>query len=484
VGPDISGQVEVAKPDSKSTLEEKTDVVEIENVIDSISGIGALDIQIDTVQMGDVAELHSGTTGFMASEMNECVKENSKPNDQTESIPFIVTKNIDKYHIKPGEVRFQNEFYEEPYCEFDEDKITSEKWEMYENNKVVIAGMVKELECSYDDTGYALGVNLYTITESDYSLHFLTSIINSTLITHIYRLKYQTKHLQNDYLAINKGQLEELPIPKMEISRKNKYKQHAKIFANDIESARENGDNSSEHAVLGAIDNHLSAEPPREGVVHDVLAHLAREMTDLHERRARYDLDVINYVGERTDGLDLPDIGEFQPADDAGPLAKTADDLEKLKIGSVSVQRTASDAVTIKATARYKPDDPEGHELDQWGYTETDWFEAFELFDLDDTQAALIEHFVPAAVDRGDGFAGFRDNATKTISPLDRIKSIQLPDLDRVQDDLRRFVEAKSTADELDRKIEFTDELIDQIVYRLYDLTDEEIEIVEAEVGQ
>jgi hypothetical protein len=38
-------------------------------------------------------------------------------------------------------------------------------------------------------------------------------------------------------------------------------------------------------------------------------------------------------------------------------------------------------------------------------------------------------------------------------------------------------------AEQLERKIERTDELIDEIVYDLYGLTDEEIEIVEAAVG-
>jgi len=38
-------------------------------------------------------------------------------------------------------------------------------------------------------------------------------------------------------------------------------------------------------------------------------------------------------------------------------------------------------------------------------------------------------------------------------------------------------------AEELDEKIERTDTLIDEIVYELYGLTDEEIEIVEKAVG-
>jgi len=42
----------------------------------------------------------------------------------------------------------------------------------------------------------------------------------------------------------------------------------------------------------------------------------------------------------------------------------------------------------------------------------------------------------------------------------------------------------KARAEELDAKIEHTDDLIDEIVYELYELTDEEIEIVEEAVGE
>jgi type II restriction/modification system DNA methylase subunit YeeA len=48
-----------------------------------------------------------------------------------------------------------------------------------------------------------------------------------------------------------------------------------------------------------------------------------------------------------------------------------------------------------------------------------------------------------------------------------------------VLDGLEHCVEASERAKELDEKIEKTDDLIDEIVYELYGLTEEEIEIVE-----
>jgi type II restriction/modification system DNA methylase subunit YeeA len=52
-----------------------------------------------------------------------------------------------------------------------------------------------------------------------------------------------------------------------------------------------------------------------------------------------------------------------------------------------------------------------------------------------------------------------------------------------VRDGLDTYREQVERAAELDERIERTDELIDEIVYDLYDLTDEEIAIVEAAVG-
>jgi len=53
-----------------------------------------------------------------------------------------------------------------------------------------------------------------------------------------------------------------------------------------------------------------------------------------------------------------------------------------------------------------------------------------------------------------------------------------------VEEGLESYRETMERAEELEAKIERTDELIDEIVYELYGLTDEEIEIVEEAVGE
>ena len=103
---------------------------------------------------------------------------------------------------------------------------------------------------------------------------------------------------------------------------------------------------------------------------------------------------------------------------------------------------------------------------------------------LTGTEADLIEHFVPVAVEEAGGFANVRETATKTNSLVDRLKAIELPDPDDVADDLANYLETVERAEELDAKVEKTDRLIDEIVYELYGLTEEEIEIVEGAVGE
>ncbi|MDS0223632.1 restriction endonuclease [Haloarcula sp. S1AR25-5A] len=81
------------------------------------------------------------------------------------------------------------------------------------------------------------------------------------------------------------------------------------------------------------------------------------------------------------------------------------------------------------------------------------------------------------------GFTGSRETATKTNSLVDRLRKLTLPAVDDVRDGLASYMETVERADELEVKIERTDELIDEIVYELYGLTDEEIEIVEEAIG-
>ncbi|MWG36681.1 Eco57I restriction-modification methylase domain-containing protein [Halomarina oriensis] len=209
------------------------------------------------------------------------------------------------------------------------------------------------------------------------------------------------------------------------------------------------------------------------------LAALADEMSQLSDRRASLNLNLLDYLGNYSEGANLPNIGIFQPAS-VNILEETTEEYEKLQVGNVRTTRDGH-TVTIEATARYKPGDEDAFETDRWGYTETDYVEAFTLSDLTDKEAVLVEAFVPVSVEREIG--GFRNNATKTNTLIDRLKGIMLPDINDIEDDLDRYISNKGQAEELDEEIKNINRLIDEAVYNLYDLTEDEIELVEQTVN-
>ncbi|ERH06054.1 MAG: hypothetical protein J07HN4v3_01664 [Halonotius sp. J07HN4] len=59
-----------------------------------------------------------------------------------------------------------------------------------------------------------------------------------------------------------------------------------------------------------------------------------------------------------------------------------------------------------------------------------------------------------------------------------------MPAVDDVATGLKSYAETEEHAEELEAKIEERDSLIEEIVYEMYGLKDEEIEIVEEAVGE
>jgi len=79
---------------------------------------------------------------------------------------------------------------------------------------------------------------------------------------------------------------------------------------------------------------------------------------------------------------------------------------------------------------------------------------------------------------KGVAFANFRGTLRKTNSLVDRLKAIELPDVDNVADDLNNYLRTVKCIQKLDEKIPKTNGPTDETVYKLYGVTDEKIETV------
>ncbi|AOV94790.1 hypothetical protein AQV86_02590 [Nanohaloarchaea archaeon SG9] len=202
-------------------------------------------------------------------------------------------------------------------------------------------------------------------------------------------------------------------------------------------------------------------------------------MLNLKESLNSINLNIQDYLGNYSDGKTLGDL--YTPAEGLSDyvLSDTSADRDSLRIGGVEFEERNTQLI-LMASARYKPEDSENideDELDRWGYFETESVPVMK-FDVDEKLKPLIEEFVSLAVEEADGFANFRESATKTNSVVDRLEELTLPKLEDVESGLEKFIDNREEAEELESEIQETDKLIDAIVFNLYDLNEEEVETV------
>ncbi|EMA67590.1 putative restriction/modification enzyme [Halorubrum aidingense JCM 13560] len=327
------------------------------------------------------------------------------------------------------------------------------------SSKVIYPEVSKNARFAIDTEGIYPNKTAFIIPHQDYHL---LSILNST-ISELY-LHSISSRMRGGYYMNSEIYVENIPIAGEE----------------DIELSR-----SDVSHVSNLLSEYSEIRIKRDSVEVPSLSPIGKIMVQLQEQRERINPDLLDNLGNYKNAVEISTIGLLSPAENSptSVLSETKAERSNLRIGDARVNRESPNTVLIEATARYKPDDEDAHETDRWGYTETEYLPAFRITDLTETEADLIEHFVPVAVDEAGGFANFRETATKTKSLVDRLKAIELPDVDDVADDLENYLRTKERAEELDAKIEQTDKLIDEIVYELYGLTEEEIEIVEEAVA-
>lgn len=158
----------------------------------------------------------SGTTGFQASQIKPLIVNETEKTKN--SIPFAVSGSIDPYIINTKKVRYMKSHYSYPYIKYDKNIIAESKWNFWNNEKIVIAGMTKRIEAHYSKNPLALGVGCYAIFDyAGFDPLFLLGLLNSKFLSYYLNYKFKDKHLAGGYLAINKSTI--LSLPLIEVSK-------------------------------------------------------------------------------------------------------------------------------------------------------------------------------------------------------------------------------------------------------------------------
>jgi len=337
--------------------------------------------------------------------------------------------------------------------------------QLFEAQKLLVPDVCQRSEFTLDrEGGIYLPNSAYGIVpkrKSQRHLEYLLAVLNSTPTW--FFIYHTSTVLRGDFRRFMTSYLSPLPIPDA-----------------SPETERERG-----ATFEGALNNEGMSPGER-------LSDLAHVALNLHEQRDSLNLSPLDYLGipsdgvpdsmagETLDGLQMPVAGVADT-----PLTKTAADLDGLRVEGVSFSEDGG-RVVMAVDISYKVDDDDPRETDRWdrlAESEFETYEAMAFVGPSEEMETLLREFVPVAVDEAGGFAGFRQGATQTISPLDRLQALTLPDIEEVGTGLEQYTDVRARADDLEKRIERTDALINEIVYDLYGLTDEEIEIVEEAVG-
>jgi SAM-dependent methyltransferase len=176
----------------------------------SVSRTLAVEARSTTVPLTQCGEIHSGTTGFNARKLADCLRERTAARGQA-VLDFIVSGNIDRYRIHKGAVRFMSQLWNRPVLRADCPLLSPRKRTLFAGPKIVVSGMSRRLEAAWDETGLALGVQVFAVADAE-DPWYLLGLLNSRLLTYLFRTRFDARRLGGGFLSIHKGQLALLPI--------------------------------------------------------------------------------------------------------------------------------------------------------------------------------------------------------------------------------------------------------------------------------
>lgn len=294
----------------------------------------------------------------------------------------------------------------------------------------------------------------------DIDMRYVVSLINSSVITWVFKNKFETGALQGSYSDVWPQSVRSFPIPE-EPEHSEKLEIWKEEAADIIE---ENQFDETED-------------------VEELLAVLSEEISDRRRRYRGINLNLVDYLGKYPEGESLSELSSIPPEGRGESILVKKDGesekFEKIRATEATVERE-DDTVIIKLIPYIKPKEEYREEYDlSRNYTTLSPEPAMRFNSVDDETALLIEAFVPYAVEEAGGFANYRDDAVTTKSLIDRLKELTLPDVDAISDELTQYQENLKRSEELKTEINQLFEFVDRVVYELYDLTEEEREIID-----
>ena len=379
--------------------------------------------------------------------------------------------------------RYSLSVTDERYIYMDEDDSARD---YYTTPRVLIRRLISRddrVMAMYETNDYVVkkDLNPFLRDGTTESLQYLLANLNSALHSYLY-INQSSVALKDDFRQTTLTDLRELPYRSLDVDTDADHDPDLPDDIEDTIDAAVTGElASAPDDLIDVVEEKLDDD---DAFVHDITVTLVERIIDTKSLHSELNTNMLTYFGEdlQSDQLDSPedyarlaDLTEYQPPTEKSDLLTetTGDDYETIEITGATVEE---DGMKLKLLVDIRT---RGDSADEYDHHEE--ITAATFLNPDDELDRLLRAFLPEAISRAEGYADFRNYATGSRSTLeDRVKDIRLPDASDVGDDVDRFLDRKEEAAQLSAEISRCDDLIDRIVYQLYDLTDEQISQVEA----
>ncbi|MDD2665565.1 MAG: N-6 DNA methylase [Methanocellales archaeon] len=173
--------------------------------------------------LSELADVSGAATVSEAYELKELIEELS---NQKIYFKFINTGTIDRYSSlwdfrKTGYIKAS---YKRPIILKENlKKFSNKRYEEALQSKIIIAGMVKRLECFLDFGNYLAGKSTTIVTSNKIDLKLILATLNSKLMTFVYANLFKSLSLSGGYMRVGPPQIRSLPIKQIPESQKSSF---------------------------------------------------------------------------------------------------------------------------------------------------------------------------------------------------------------------------------------------------------------------
>jgi hypothetical protein len=171
--------------------------------------------------------------------------------------------------------------------------------------KIISRQTSDSIQVSVDYQQFITSKSIHTtiVKNANYSAWYIISILNSKLLTYIYRC--QTGEKGRTFAQVKLYDLRLLPIRKISFTTPPEKRQE--YLENTINLYQQYQINDKPDILLTQIDHHLNQQPSEADVIHDFLAYLAEQMIELNKQKQTEIKGFLTWL-ERLIGADIDNL--------------------------------------------------------------------------------------------------------------------------------------------------------------------------------